>query len=147
MPLRETIAADMTEAMRAQDRARLQAVRLLRAAIQRREVDEKQSLNDTEVLVVIQRMIKQCNDSIDQFTSGNRNDLVEKEMVMLDVLTKYLPQPLNEEETLNIISEAIMETRAESIRDMGPVMSWLKPKLQGKADMAFVSKAVREKLN
>lgn len=146
MPLREIIIADMTEAMRAQDRALLQAIRLLRAAIQRREVDEKQSLSDTEVLIVIQKMIKQCNDSIEQFTNGNRNDLVEKEMVMLNVLKKYLPTPLSQEQVSEIISEAIRETKAESIRDMGSVMSWLKPKLQGKADMASVSKTVRESL-
>ena len=146
MPLREIIVADMTEAMRAQDRTRLQAIRLLRAAIQRREVDEKQSLSDAEVLIVIQKMIKQCNDSIDQFTNGNRNDLVEKEMAMLNVLKKYLPTPLSQEQVSEIISDAIRETKAESIRDMGSVMGWLKPKLQGKADMASVSKIVREQL-
>ena len=146
MPLREIIVADMTEAMRAQDHTRLQAIRLLRAAIQRREVDEKQSLSDSEVLIVIQKMIKQCNDSIDQFTNGNRKDLVEKEMAMLNVLKKYLPTPLSQEQVSEIISEAIRETKAESIRDMGLVMSWLKPKLQGKADMASISKTVRENL-
>ena len=146
MPLREIIVADMTEAMRAQDRTRLQAIRLLRAAIQRREVDEKQSLSDSEVLIVIQKMIKQCNDSIDQFTNGNRKDLVEKEVGMLNILKRYLPTPLSQEQVSEIISEAIRETKAESIRDMGLVMSWLKPKLQGKADMASISKTVRENL-
>ena len=147
MSLREQITADMKEAMRARDTARLEAVRLLRAAIQRREVDEQIELTDDEVLSVIQKMIKQGRDSIEQFEKGDRHDLVEKETAMLTVLEPYLPDALSDEDLAALIAEALIHTNAESMRDMGQVMGWLKPKLQGKADMAGVSAVVREKLN
>ena len=147
MSLREQITADMKEAMRARDTARLEAVRLLRAAIQRREVDEQIELTDDEVLSVIQKMIKQGRDSIEQFEKGDRHDLVEKETAMLTVLEPYLPDALSDEDLAALIAEALIHTNAESMRDMGQVMGWLKPKLQGKADMAAVSAIVREKLN
>ena len=147
MSLREQITADMKEAMRARDTPRLGAVRLLRAAIQRREVDEQIELTDNEVLSVIQKMIKQGRDSIEQFEKGDRHDLVEKEMAMLTVLEPYLPDALSDEDLAALIAEALTHTNAESIRDMGQVMGWLKPKLQGKADMAAVSAVVRQKLN
>ena len=147
MSLREQITADMKEAMRARDTARLEAVRLLRAAIQRREVDEQIELTDDEVLSVIQKMIKQGRDSIEQFEKGDRHDLVEKETAMLTVLEPYLPDALSDENLTALIAEALIHTNAESMRDMGQVMGWLKPKLQGKADMAAVSAVVREKLN
>ena len=147
MSLREQITADMKEAMRARDTARLEAVRLLRAAIQRREVDEQIELTDDEVLSVIQKMIKQGRDSIEQFEKGDRHDLVEKETAMLTVLEPYLPDALGGKALATLIAEALTHTNAESMRDMGQVMGWLKPKLQGKADMAAVSAVVREKLN
>jgi hypothetical protein len=145
--LREQITADMKEAMRARDTARLEAVRLLRAAIQRREVDEQIELTDDEVLSVIQKLIKQGRDSIQQFEKGDRYDLVEKETAMLTVLEPYLPDALSNEDLEALITEALIHTNAESMRDMGQVMGWLKPRLQGKADMAAVSTVVREKLN
>ena len=147
MSLREQITADMKEAMRARDTARLESVRLLRAAIQRREVDEQIELTDDEVLSVIQKMIKQGRDSIEQFEKGDRHDLVEKETAMLTVLEPYLPHALSDEDLATLIAEALTHTNAASMRDMGQVMGWLKPKLQGKADMAAVSAVVREKLN
>ena len=147
MSLREQITADMKEAMRARDTPRLEAVRLLRAAIQRREVDEQIELTDNEVLSVIQKMIKQGRDSIEQFEKGDRHDLVEKEAAMLTVLEPYLPDALSDKDLAALIAEALTHTNAESMRDMGQVMGWLKPKLQGKADMAAVSAVVRQKLN
>ena len=147
MSLREQITADMKEAMRARDTARLEAVRLLRAAIQRREVDEQIELTDDEVLSVIQKMIKQGRDSIEQFEKGDRHDLVEKETAMLTVLEPYLPDALSDEDLAALIAEALTHTNAESMRDMGQVMGWLKPKLQGRVDMTAVSAAVREQLN
>ena len=137
----------MKEAMRARDTARLEAVRLLRAAIQRREVDEQIELTDDEVLSVIQKMIKQGRDSIEQFEKGDRQDLVEKETAMLAVLKPYLPDSLSDEDLATLIAEALTHTNAESIGDMGQVMNGLKPKLQGRADMATVSATVREQLN
>ena len=147
MSLREQITADMKEAMRARDTARLEAVRLLRAAIQRREVDEQIELTDDEVLSVIQKMIKQGRDSIEQFEKGDRHDLVEKETAMLAVLEPYLPDALSDEDLAALIAEALTHTNAESMRDMGQVMGWLKPKLQGKTDMTAVSTAVKKQLN
>lgn len=147
MSLREQITADMKEAMRARDTTRLEAVRLVRAAIQRREVDEQIELADDEVVAVIQKMIKQGRDSIEQFEKGRRQDLVEKEKGMLAVLEPYLPDALSDEDLVALIAEALAHTNAESIRDMGQVMGWMKPKLRGRADMATVSAAVRERLN
>ena len=147
MSLREQITADMKEAMRARDTTRLEAVRLLRAAIQRREVDEQIELADEEVLSVIQKMIKQGRDSIEQFKKGDRQDLVEKEKAILTVLEPYLPDALSDEDVAVLIAEALTHTSAKSMRDMGQVMGWLKPKLQGRTDMAGVSAAVREQLN
>jgi hypothetical protein len=147
MSLREQIIADMKQAMRARDTARLEAIRLLRAAIQRREVDEQIELTDEEVLSVIQKMIKQGRDSIEQFEKGDRQDLVEKETGMLTVLEPYLPDPLSDEDLAALIAEALATTNANSIRDIGQVMGWLKSKLQGRADMAIVSAAVRQQLN
>ena len=147
MSLREQITADMKEAMRARDTTRLEAVRLLRAAIQRQEIDEQIELTDDEVVAVIQKMIKQGRDSIEQFEKGHRQDLVEKERAMLTVLEPYLPDALSDEDLAALIAEALAHTNAASMRDMGQVMGWLKPKLQGRADMATVSAAVREQLN
>ena len=147
MSLREQITADMKDAMRARDTTRLEAVRLLRAAIQRREVDEQIELADDEVISVIQKMIKQGRDSIEQFEKGDRQDLVDKETAMLTVLKPYLPDALNDEDIAALIADALTQTNAESMRDMGQVMGWLKPKLQGRADMAAVSAAVRDQLN
>ena len=147
MSLREQITADMKEAMRARDTTRLEAVRLLRAAIQRREVDEQVELADDEIVSVIQKMIKQGYDSIELFEKGDRQDLVKKETAMLAVLKPYLPDSLNDEDVAALIADALAHTNAESMRDMGQVMSWLKPKLQGRADMATVSAAIREQLN
>ncbi len=147
MSLREQITADMKEAMRARDTARLETVRLLRAAIQRREIDERIELDDDKVLSVIQKMIKQGRDSISQFEKGHRKDLVEKELVMVRLLEAYVPEALNERELISLIDKALNESKAQSIKDMGSVMSFLKTKIRGRADMSTVSALVREKLN
>ena len=146
MSLREQIAADMKQAMRAKDVARLDAVRLLRAEIQRREIDEKRELDDSNVLSVIQKIIKQGHDSITQFEKGGRYDLVEKELVMVRVLEAYVPEALGEIELRSLIDKALIETNAQSMKDMGSVMNALKVEIQGRADMSNVSKIVREKL-
>ncbi len=145
--LRKQITLDMQQAMRARDTTRLETIRLLRAGIQRREVDERTELNDTEVLSVIQKMIKQGHDSIAQFKEGNRSDLVNREHATLEVLEAYLPEALGQDKIKALIKEALVETGAKSTRDMGQVMGWLKPKLQGQANMARVSATVREQLN
>ncbi len=145
--LKERIVAEMKEAMRAREAVRLDAIRLLRAAIQRREIDERVELGDEEVLTVIQKMIKQGRDSIAQFEKGARDDLVQKEAAMLAVLETYLPEQLAEGELTELINKALNETDAQSVRDMGKVMGWLKPRVQGRADMGAVSNAIKQKLS
>jgi len=136
----------MKEAMRAKDRPRLEAVRLLRAAIQRREIDERTELDDDGVLSVVQKMIKQGHDAVEQFENGNRDDLVSKETEMLRVLEDYLPAQLSKTELEALLDSAFAETGADSQRDMGKVMGWLKPKINGRADMGIVSNAVKQRL-
>ncbi len=144
--LKDRIASDMKEAMRAKDAVRLESIRLLRAAIQRREVDERVTLHDEDVVVVLQKMIKQGKDSIDQFTKGGRDDLVAKEAATLAVLETYLPEQIDPAELSRLIDQALSETGAQGVRDMGKVMAWLKPHVQGRADMGAVSAKIKEKL-
>jgi uncharacterized protein YqeY len=144
--LKDRIASDMKEAMRAKDAVRLESIRLLRAAIQRREVDERVTLNDEDVVVVLQKMVKQGKDSIDQFTKGGRDDLVAKEAATLAILETYLPEQLDPAELSRLIDQALSETGAQGVRDMGKVMAWLKPHVQGRADMGAVSAKIKEKL-
>ena len=138
--------ADMQSAMREKDSTRLNAIRLLRAALQRREVDERETLDDEGVLGIIQKMIKQSRDAITQFESGHRNDLVEKELSLILVLQQYLPQQLDEATITESVDAAISELGASGLRDMGKVMGQLKAQLQGRADMGQVSTLVKEKL-
>ena len=146
MALKELIVADMQSAMREKDSTRLNAIRLLRAALQRREVDEREPLDDEGVLGIIQKMIKQSRDAITQFESGQRNDLVEKELSLILVLQQYLPQQLDEAAIIKSVDAAISELGASGLRDMGKVMGQLKAQLQGRADMGQVSTLVKEKL-
>ena len=129
--------ADMQSAMREKDSTRLNAIRLLRAALQRREVDERETLDDEGVLGIIQKMIKQSRDAITQFESGQRNDLVEKELSLISVLQQYLPQQLDEAAIIEAVGAAISEHGASGLRDMGKVMGQLKAQLQGRADMGL----------
>ena len=145
--LKDRITADMKEAMRAKEAVRLEAIRLLRAAIQRREVDERVELDEDEVLAVVQKMIKQGRDSIEQFEKGGRDDLVQKEAATLEILETYLPEQLDESKLAALIDQALTETGAQSIRDMGKVMGWLKPHVQGRADMGSVSASIKQKLS
>jgi hypothetical protein len=144
--MKDKILSDMKDAMKARDKSRVMAIRLLRASIQRREIDERIDLDDAGVLSVIQKMIKQGKDSIEQFEKGNRQDLVNKENVTLLVLEDYLPKQLTDVEIESLLDDAFNETGAETIKEMGKVMGWLKPKLQGKADMGLVSAKIKQRL-
>ncbi len=146
MSLKDRITEDMKAAMRAKDTPRLETIRMLRAAIQRREVDEQTTLDDDGVLAVIEKQIKQGRDSIEQFRAGNRDDLADKEQVSVDILSEYLPEPLGDDELDALIREAIADTGAGSIKDMGKVMGRLKPQIQGRADMGAVSARVKSLL-
>ena len=146
-PLKDRIVSDMKDAMRAKDAVRLESIRLLRAAIQRREVDERIDLTDEDVVSVVQKMVKQGKDSIALFEQGGREDLVQKEAATLAVLETYLPEQLDEQALLILIEKAVSESGAQTVRDMGKVMGLLKPQVQGQADMGVVSGLIKQKLS
>ena len=146
MPLKDRITEDMKAALRAKDSARLSAIRLLLAAIQQREVDERIVLGDAEVLSVIDKMLKQRRDSIQQFEAAGRKDLADNEKFEVTVLQAYMPKALSEAEVEAAVLEAVGATGAKGMQDMGKVMALLKPKLAGRADIAKVSILVKSKL-
>ena len=147
MTLKERITDDMKGAMRAGEKERLGTIRLVLAAIKQREVDERITLDDGQVLSVLEKMIKQRREAITQFESGGRADLVAKEQAELTVLQAYLPAQLSETEIDGLIAGAIASTGAASIKDMGKVMGIVKAKAQGKADMGAVSARIKQKLS
>jgi uncharacterized protein YqeY len=136
----------MKAAMRAGEKERLGVIRMLTAAIKQREVDERITLDDAQVLSVIEKMIKQRNESLVQFQAGNRPDLVAKEAAEITLLRGYMPTPLADGEIDALISEAIASTGATSIKEMGKVMGIIKVKAQGRADMAAVGAKIKAKL-
>jgi hypothetical protein len=146
MALKERITEDMKTAMRAGEKARLSTIRLALAAIKQREVDERISLDDGQVLAVLDKMIKQRREAITQFQSGGRVDLVDKESAEILVLQGYLPAQLSDAEIDTLIAEAIAATGAACIKDMGKVMGAVKQKVQGRADMGAVSARIKQKL-
>jgi uncharacterized protein len=146
MSLKERITADMKAAMRAAQKERLGTVRMILAGIKQREVDERVSLDDTQVLAVIDKMVKQRKESIAQFAAGGRADLVEKEKAEIALLQEYLPAQLSPAEIEALISAAIATTGAVSLKDMGKVMGALKSELAGRADMGAVSARIKQKL-
>jgi uncharacterized protein YqeY len=144
--LKTRIQDDVKTAMRGGDKPRLETLRLITAAIKQREVDERIQLDDTAVLVVLDKMIKQRRESIDQFEKASRTDLVEKEKFELAIIQSYLPQQLSDAEINTMIQAAMAETGAATIKDMGKVMAILKPKMQGRTDISKVSGLIKAKL-
>jgi uncharacterized protein YqeY len=144
--IKGTITEDMKAAMRAHDKERLGTIRLILAALKQREVDERITLTDEDVLSTLTKMLKQRRDSIAQYQAGNRQDLVQKEEEEIRIIQHYLPTQLSDDEINALILAAIKESNATSMRDMGKVMGILKPKLQGRADMTVVSAKVKEHL-
>jgi uncharacterized protein YqeY len=136
----------MKSAMRARETARLSALRLLLAALKQREVDERKTLSDAEVVAVIEKMLKQRRDSIEQYEAGQRQDLADVEKFEMSVLQTYMPQPLSEAELQAAVAQAVAESGAKGPQDMGKVMAVLKPALAGRADMGKVSALVKAKL-
>lgn len=147
MSLKQRITEDMKSALRAKDSARLSAVRLLLAAMKQREVDERIELTDADIVAIIDKMLKQRRDSIQQYGAAGRQDLVDAEQFEVEVLTGYMPKALSQAEVDAEIADAIAATGAKSPQDMGKVMTALKPKLAGRADMAIVSGRVKAKLS
>lgn len=136
----------MKAALRGQDKARLAAIRLILAAIKQREIDERIRLDDAQVLAVLDKQAKQRRESIDQFREAGREDLAAREAFELAVIQSYLPAALSDTELDALIDAAIRDSEALSIRDMGKVMNQLKPRVQGRADMAAVSARVKARL-
>lgn len=146
MSLKARISEDMKAAMRAKETARLSAIRLLLAAIKQREVDERIELDDTQVVTVIEKMIKQRRDSIAQYEAGGRQDLADTEKFELEILQAYMPQQMSDAEIESAVTQAIADTGAAGAKDMGKVMGVLKPLLAGLADMGKVSAITKAKL-
>ena len=146
MSLKVKISEDMKNAMRNKDSERLGAIRLLQSALKQKEVDERIEIGDGDILIIIEKMLKQRRDSIDAFQKADRQDLVKKEEFEISVLMQYMPEPLEESEILKIIDEAIKSLSATSMKDMGAVMNAVKPALSGKANMADVSQKIKSKL-
>ncbi|WP_116807208.1 GatB/YqeY domain-containing protein [Steroidobacter cummioxidans] len=144
--LKDRITEDMKTAMKAKDSERLGTIRMITAAIKQREVDERIQLDDTQVLAVVEKMIKMRKESIAQFQSGGRDDLAAKEQKEIDVLQVYMPQQLGEAEVDALIADAIAESGATSIKEMGKAMALLKQKAQGRTDMASASAKLKAKL-
>ena len=147
MSLKERITEDMKASMRAGDKERLAGIRLILAAIKQREVDERIQLDDTQVLAVLDKMIKQRRESITQFEAGGRADLVARESAELAVLQGYLPAQLSDAEVEGAIRAAIASTGATTMKDMGKVMAAVKPQVQGRTDMGALSARIKALLS
>jgi hypothetical protein len=147
LTLKARLQEDMKAAMRAQDKARLDAIRLILAAVKQIEVDERIEVDDARMLAILDKMVKQRRDSIAQYEAAKRQDLADQENYELTIIAQYMPAPLTEREIETLISEAITACQAASAKDMGKVMAELKPKLQGRADIAIVSAKVKERLS
>ena len=146
MSLKTRILDDVKNAMRARQRDRLAALRLVTAAIKQKEVDERIELDDGQVLGVLDKMVKQRRESLEQFELAGREDLAKKERFELSLIQTYLPEPLGEDELAALILSTITELGATSIRNMGQVMNTLRSQVQGRADMKAVSQAVKQQL-
>lgn len=147
MSIKETLKSDLTEAMKARAKEKLAALRLITAAIKQVEVDERIEVDDARLLIILDKLAKQRNESITQFKLAGRNDLVDQEVFELDLIRRYLPQPLSEEAIAGEIEKAMQTVAASQMSDMGKVMAHLKPILQGRADMAKVSALIKSRLN
>lgn len=141
--LKERVREDMKASMKSGDKSRLGVIRMILAAIKQVEVDERIELDDARVILVLDKMLKQRRESIKQFRDANRNDLAEVEEAEVIVIQDFLPQPLTGEEIDAMVAQAIIDTGATSIKDMGNVMALLKPQMQGRADMAVVSARIK----
>jgi len=146
MALKQQILDDIKTAMKAGDKERLVTLRMLSAAIKQREVDERIEMDDAQTLSVVEKMIKQRRESIRLYEEGSRPELAAKEQAEIEILDTYMPEQLSETELDTMIQEAIDQTGASDMKDMGKVMGVLKPKIQGKADMGAVSARIKARL-
>ncbi|GAC15395.1 GatB/YqeY domain-containing protein [Aliiglaciecola lipolytica] len=146
MPLVEQLNQAMKDAMRAKDKLRLGTIRMALAAVKQRELDEKVELTDTDVTVLLTKMVKQRKDAAGQFEQAGRQDLADTEKAEIEVIQSFLPQPLTDSELDALIQQAMQDTQAAGMQDMGKVMGWLKPKVQGRTDMGKLSGQIKAKL-
>lgn len=144
--LNDRIKEAMKDAMRAKDKARLSTIRLILSAIKQVEVDTRSELDDTAILAILDKMVKQRRESIKQYEDAGRQELADVEYAEIEVLQEFLPKPLTDDEIAELIEQAISSSGAESIKDMGKVMGILKPQLQGRADMGQVSGKIKSRL-
>jgi len=144
--LKGQIQEDVKSAMRARDQKRLTALRLITAAIKQVEIDQRIDMDDQAVLAVLDKMVKQRRDSLEQYQNAGRDDLAAQEKFELELIAVYLPEALGDDELAALIKQAVADTGASSIRDMGTVMNKLRGQVQGRADMKAVSNAVKQQL-
>ena len=144
--MREKILNDLVSAMKNKDKETLSVLRMVKGAIQLEEINKKQELNDEDVIAVLSKQIKTRKESIAEFEKAGRTDLIEQTNKEIEILNKYMPEQLSEEEVLKVIDDTFNELKPEKPSDMGKLMGFLTPKLKGKADMSFVSKTIKEKL-
>ncbi|MFK5971597.1 MAG: GatB/YqeY domain-containing protein [Candidatus Marithrix sp.] len=145
--IKQKIQENMKAAMRAKEKQLLGTIRLMQAAIKQREVDERISLDDAQVVAILDKMLKQRRDSLEQYTKADRQDLAEQEAFEIEVIKKYMPQQLNETEINSLIETAINETGATSIKELGKIIGYLKPKVQGKVDMKAFTANIKQRLS
>ncbi len=147
MTLKDQIINDLKDAMRARDTKKLGALRLIAAAIKQIEVDERIEIDDTRMLVILDKLAKQRNESISQYSAAGRDELVAQEEFELALINQYLPEPYSDDEVKDLVEKAMVTVGAEKMSDMGKVMAELKPQLQGRADMSKVSAMIKARLN
>ena len=144
--MRNNLLNDLTLAMKNQDKEKLSVLRMVKGAMQLEEINKKHELTDDEFIAVVSKQIKTRKESILEFEKANRVDLIEKTNKELEILNKYMPEQLSEEEVCKVIDEAFKEINPKAPSDMGKIMGFVTPKLKGKADMSYVSKTIKERL-
>ena len=147
MSLEERLVEEMKQAMKSNDKLRLSTIRMIRSGVKNKEIELRKKLEDEEIERVIQVMVRKGEESVEQFQTGGRTDLVEKETREIEILKSFLPQPLGQEEILKIIDQSIQETQASSPKDIGKVMKSVMPKIGGKADGKLINQLVKERLS
>ena len=147
MNLEERLTDEMKQAMKSSDKLRLSTIRMIRSAVKNKEIELRKKLDDEEIQRVIQGMVRKGEESVEQFQSGGRMDLVEKEKKEIEILKSFLPQPIGQEEIIRIIDQSIGETQASSLKDLGKVMKSVMPKLGGKVDGRLINQLVKERLS
>jgi uncharacterized protein YqeY len=147
MSLEERLVEEMKLAMKSNEKLKLSTIRMIRSALKNKEIDLRKKLEDEDIVKVIQAMVRKGEESVEQFQTGGRMDLVEKEKSEIEIMKSFLPQPLSQEEILKIIDQSIQETQASSLKDLGKVMKSVMPKMGGKADGKLINQLVKEKLS